>query len=124
MISITEAEEQVMQVLWRRHPCEAREIVDALSGETGWRRTTVHTLLARLEKKGAVGVEQGSSPRRYIPLIESTEYEQAAARRLADQLFGGRIAPLVASFAGGRKLPPEQLAELRALVEEMSDDEQ
>jgi predicted transcriptional regulator len=123
MIPITDAEEQVMQALWRGHPCEARELAGALEKEKGWRRTTVNTLLARLEKKGAVGVEEGSSPKRYIPLIESADYGRAAARRLADTLFGGRIAPLVASFAGDRKLPPEQLAELKALVERMSDGE-
>ncbi len=123
MVEITDAEEQVMQALWRGQPCEARQIAETLAREKGWRRTTVNTLLARLEKKGAVGVEEGSSPKRYVPLIDSAEYGRTQARRLADQLFGGRIAPLVASFAGGRKLPPEQLAELKALVEAMSDDE-
>lgn len=123
MIPISEAEEQVMQALWRRHPCAARELQTVLEKERGWRRTTVNTLLARLERKGAVGVEQGSSPKRYVPLIGSDEYGRAAARRLADSLFGGRIAPLVASFAGDRKLPPEQLAELKALVEKMSNGE-
>lgn len=120
--TITEAEAQVMQVLWRNHPCEARQIAQALEKETGWRRTTVNTLLARLEKKGAVGVEPHSSPKRYIPLIEITDYSRASTRRLVDLLFEGRITPLVASFVGEKPLPPEELAELRALVEKMSDD--
>jgi predicted transcriptional regulator len=120
--AITEAEAQVMQVLWRRHPSDARTIAQTLEKETGWRRTTVNTLLARLEKKGAVGVEDGSSPKRYIPLIEAADYSRASTRRLVDLLFEGRIAPLVASFAGEKPLPPEELEELRALVEKMSDD--
>ncbi len=121
-ISISEAEALVMQVLWRGHPREAREIAAALA-ETGWKRTTVNTLIARLEKKGAVGVEEGSSPKRYLPLVDSAEYARAETRRLVDLAFEGRIAPLVASFAGEKPLSPEELEELRALVEKMSDDD-
>lgn len=121
--SITEAEAHVMQVLWRRHPCEAREIAEALAGEKGWRRTTVNTLITRLERKGAVGVEPDSSPKRYIPLIDAGDYSRAETRRLVDLLFDGRIAPLIAHFTGGEPLPPEQLEELKALVEKMSDDD-
>jgi BlaI family penicillinase repressor len=124
MIPITDAEARIMQVLWRGHPREAWEIAQALADETGWRRTTVNTLIARLEKKGAVGVEPGSSPKRYIPLIAVTDYSRAETRRLADLLFEGRIAPLLASFVGDKPLPPEELEELKALVEKMSDDDQ
>jgi predicted transcriptional regulator len=123
MIPITEAEAHVMQLLWRRSPQEAREIAEALAAEQGWKRTTVNTLLARLEKKGAVKAEKGSSPKRYAPLIDSAEYGRAETRRLADLLFGGRIAPLLASFVGDKPLPPEELEELKALVERMSDDD-
>jgi BlaI family penicillinase repressor len=112
-----------MQVLWRGHPREAREIADALAAEKGWKRTTVNTLIARLEKKGAVGVEEGSSPKRYVPLIDSSEYGRAETRKLVDLLFGGRIAPLIASFVGDKPLSPEELEELKALVEKMSDDD-
>jgi predicted transcriptional regulator len=123
MISITDAEAHVMQALWRRHPQEAREIAEELAKEKGWRRTTVNTLISRLEKKGAITVQEGSSPKRYVPAIETAEYGRAVTRRLVDMVFDGRIAPLVASFAGDKKLPPEQLEELKALVEAMSDDE-
>lgn len=123
MIPITDAEAQVMQILWRNSPKEAREIAEAISAEKGWKRTTVNTLIARLEKKGAVGAEPGSAPKRYVPLIESADYGRAETRRLADLLFGGRIAPLVASFVGDKPLPPEELEELKALIEAMSDDD-
>lgn len=123
MIPITDAEAQVMQLLWRSSPREAREIAEALAADKGWKRTTVNTLLARLEKKGAVGAEPGSAPKRYVPLIASTDYARAETRRLADLVFGGRIAPLVASFVGDKPLPPEELEALRKLVEKMSDDD-
>jgi predicted transcriptional regulator len=119
MIAITDAEAHVMQLLWQSSPREAREIADALEAQKGWKRTTVITLLARLEKKRAVKAVKGSRPKRYVPLIDSADYGRAETRRVADLAYGGKIATLVASFVGDAPLSPEEIEELRQLVEKL-----
>ena len=55
------------------------------------------------------------------PLIDESAYKQSATSRFVDRLFGGDITPLVASFAGGRKLKPEQIEQLRKLLDDADD---
>src|SRR3546814_1611696 len=61
---ISEAEAQVMQVLWDRHPRSADEVVAALASSTDWAEPTVKTLLNRLLNKGAI--EATREGRRYL----------------------------------------------------------
>src|SRR3546814_19969711 len=95
---ISEAEAQVMQVLWDRHPRSADEVVAALASSTDWAEPTVKTLLNRLLNKGPI--EATREGRRYL-------YSQVMARQarvaqqiegLLDPLFDRTVAPLVAPF--------------------------
>lgn len=123
-ISITNAELTVMQALWKQGPLNARQITDQTQAERGWHRKTVNTLLARLVKKGAIAEEKpDGSVKVYSSLIEKDEYARAATSKLVDRLFGGDIAPLVASFADGRGLKTEQIEELKGLLDELADDD-
>ena len=122
-IAITDAELVLMRLLWEEHPLNAREITERLENETRWHRKTVNTLLSRLEKKGALGIEAGGGARRFIPLVDRDSYMQSATSNFVDRMFGGNLAPLVASFAGSRSLDPEQVAELRDLLEDLADDD-
>lgn len=122
-ISITNAELTVMQALWSKSPLTARQITEQTTVERDWHRKTVNTLLARLVKKSAIEVfGDDGGPKRYAPLIEKQDYALAVTSKLVDRLFGGDIAPLVANFAGGRKLNREQIEELKELLEDLSDD--
>ena len=56
--AISEAESQVMGLLWREAPQGSEELVAALQPETAWHENTVRTLLNRLVRKGAVRAEQ------------------------------------------------------------------
>lgn len=123
-VSITDAELALMRVLWKESPLNAREITQRLESEKDWHRKTVNTLLSRLEKKGAVRVEnQRDGIKRFSPAVEKEAYARLATSQFVDQLFDGDIAPLVASFAGSRRLDSEQIRELRGLIQELSDED-
>jgi BlaI family penicillinase repressor len=68
-MKLTEAEWQIMNALWRRHPATAREIMDRLPAGVNWAYTTIKTMLTRLVEKQAVGeVKQGNTSV-YEPLV-------------------------------------------------------
>ena len=116
---ISQAEFEVMTVLWRHAPLGATEIAEHLQSKTGWSVNTVKTLLGRLVEKGALEHEQDGRRYIYRPLLAQRAYEKSATRRLADRLFGGRAAPLVAHLADGNGLSADDIAELEDLLEEL-----
>jgi len=116
---ISDAESQVMQVLWERHPLGADDVVAALADSTDWQESTVKTLLNRLLKKRAIAAEREGRRYLYRPLLKRKDYVDAASASLLDRLFGGRVAPLVAHFSERRKLGKKDIAELKRLIEEI-----
>ena len=115
-VKVSDAELQVLQLLWAESPLDAVELSKRLPAELSWRLPTVKTLLSRLLAKGAVtAISEG---RRYLyrPAIDQETVASSQATRLIDRLFGGRVSPLVAQMAEQGSLSPEDVAELEALI--------
>jgi predicted transcriptional regulator len=122
-MSISEAEAVVMDVLWRRAPRSAEEILAEVGPVQGWQEGTVKSLLNRLLKKKAVKAEREGRRYLYAPRLTREQYVSQESKGLIDRLFDGRIAPLVAHFSEQRKLSRKDVAELRKLLEEFDDEQ-
>src|SRR3989339_2066633 len=103
-MQISEAESVVMDVLWRRHPLAAEDVVAELADSRHWQEATIKTLLNRLLNKGAIAAEREGRRYLYSPLLEREAWVLEESRSLLDRLFDGRVAPLVAHFSEHRKL--------------------
>jgi len=121
-MQISEAESVVMEVLWKRNPLSADEVVSALSGQQEWKDATVKTLLNRLLNKGAISAEKDGRRYLYAPVLQRDAWVQGESENLLERMFGGRVAPLVAHFSEQRKLSRKDIAELRKLLEDLDDD--
>ena len=121
-MQISDAEAVVMDVLWKRSPLSADEVVMALSSRQDWQDATVKTLLNRLLNKGAIDAEKDGRRYLYAPVLQREAWVQGESESLLDRLFGGRVAPLVAHFSEQRKLSRKDIAELRKLLQEIDDD--
>ena len=119
---ISEAEAQVMQVLWERNPRSADEVVAALASSTDWAEPTVKTLLNRLLNKGAIDAARDGRRYLYSPVLAREAWVAQQSEGLLERLFGGRVAPLVAHFSERGRLSEADVAELRKLLEEIDDD--
>ena len=113
---ISDAELQLLQLLWEEAPLGATEIAERVPASREWSLATVKTLLSRLMAKEAISAEAEGRRYRYRPAIERDSVAARQARGLVDKLFGGRVSPLVAQLAEQQQLDPEDLAELEALV--------
>ncbi|KQZ60347.1 MULTISPECIES: BlaI/MecI/CopY family transcriptional regulator [unclassified Lysobacter] len=120
-MQISEAESVVMDVLWRRHPLAAEDVVAALSERQDWQEATIKTLLNRLLNKGAVRAEKQGRRYLYAPVLKREDWVLEESQGLLQRLFDGRVAPLVAHFSEQRKLSRKDIAELRKLLEELDD---
>lgn len=116
---ISDAEWQVMEVLWDEAPLTASDVIERLAPGSEWSPATVKTLLGRLLAKGVLA--HAADGRRYLyrPMVAREAYVAGESRRLVDRLFGGRATPLVAHLAESGQLSAADIAELEALVREL-----
>src|SRR5436190_16268816 len=113
--AISEAEWDVIKVLWDAGPATAGQIVAAVSGTSRrWRPRTIKTLLARLVKKGAVRREVEPDGRH---VYRAALTRQAAVRResrsFLTRVFDGALVPAVATMLRETDLSPADLRQLK-----------
>ena len=108
---LTRAEEQVMQVLWRRGPCFVKDVLAELPPPP-LAYNTVSTIIRILETKGFVDHEAFGRTHRYFVLVAQDEYRRFSLRKLLGGHFGNSFSRLVAIFAKEENLDAAQLDEL------------
>jgi predicted transcriptional regulator len=117
---ISDAELEVMEVLWSSSdPMTATEVADRIGSGRGWSLATVKTMLSRLSAKGAIAFSEEGRRYLYSPAIARDSYVGRESRRFVDQLFGGRISPLVARLAEEDALDEEDIAAIEAILKEL-----
>lgn len=116
MKEISQAELEVMKVLWQQAPRTANEVVEQLANASEWHEKTVKTLLNRLVTKGAVSFEKDGRAYLYSPVIQQADYLQRESMSFIQRVFSGRLAPLVAGFAEQKQLKADDVAELKLLI--------
>lgn len=117
---ISDAEWEVMKVLWDKGECTSSEVVNELSESTDWSPKTIRTLLTRLVQKEAVESVQDESRRAHLfrPLISENEYLKSETKSFMKKLFGGAIKPMLANFLEDKKLSAKEINELKELLDE------
>lgn len=115
---ISEAEWEVMKILWARSPLVAQEVIEELAGRTDWHHRTIRTLLSRLVKKGALDYSREGRSYLYQPKVAEKECVKAASESFLDRVFGGAIQPMLSHFVSQKKLSKKEIEELKRILEE------
>ena len=96
---ISEAELSVMEALWEAgKPLAAKDLQVELKERRGWERTTVRSLLTRLQEKGSVIVGKDTDVATYAPAFTKEEYGWDLAEVLVARLYDGDAKALVAAL--------------------------
>src|SRR5438552_2522896 len=114
---ISDAEWIVMKVVWAQAPVTANQVVEALDDRTDWKPKTIHTLLRRLVKKGALAFEKRGREHLFRPLVDAQHCRHAASRSFLHRLFDGEIAPFLATFLEHEELTRAEIEELKRILE-------
>jgi len=118
-LTLTEAEWTVMECLWEKSPRTGRETVAWLDQKMGWTRSTVLTMLRRLEAKGAVAGDTEGELKTFRPLIAREDVAVRETENLLDRAYKGSLSLLVSSLAKKQSLPQNEIDELYAILREM-----
>lgn len=113
-ITLTAAEEKLAVLIWQNAPLSSPDLVALVEREMNWKKSTTYTVLKKLCDKGVFKNENANVS------VVLTQDEQIArqSRRYVEDTFGGSLPKFITSFFSGRKLTPEQAAELKRLIEE------
>lgn len=116
--NISQSEWAVMEALWETSPQSASAVAKSLYGATGWAENTVRTLLTRLLEKGALAiVESAATPKLYAPAVNRETCVKAESESFLGRIFQGAAKPLLVHFASNARLTPEEVRELKTLLD-------
>jgi BlaI family penicillinase repressor len=113
---LTDAEEQIMKLLWKLDRAFIRDIVNEFPDPKP-AQTTVLTLLKRMIDKGFVNYKVYGNSREYFPLVEKADYFSDHINGLIKDFFNNSTAQFASFFTNETEMSPEELRELRDLVD-------
>ena len=114
---ISEAEWEVMKVLWENSPRTANDIVEELTGRTHWKRETIRTLVNRLVAKKALKFEKKGRQYHYSPRVGRAECVKAETESFVSRFGSGAIEPMLAAFVEEKELSAEKIARLKRILD-------
>src|SRR3954468_14608911 len=118
--SLTAAEWKVMKIVWRLKSCAARDVYEEAGRSHGWAPTTTKTLLRRLTDKGHLTATPVGSSFLYRPARPPWQSLAGAADTLLDNTLEGMGGKLLAYMVEKSRLTPDDMARLRALLDQQS----
>jgi BlaI family transcriptional regulator, penicillinase repressor len=117
-VHISDAEWQVMQVVWKRKETTAAVVIADLAATSAWRHRTIRTLLARLVDKGVLAAQADGNRYLYRPLVSRGKCVREESQSFLQRVFGGDAGDLLVHFVRGADIAPEQIEELKRLLDE------
>lgn len=115
---ISEAEYEVMKIVWAFAPINTNDVVDKLLKTTNWTPKTIQTLLSRLVKKGVLSYSKNSRVFVYTPLIEEDKYLENESSLFLKKFYNGQLNSMLVNFLEQDKLTQSEINELKNLLEE------
>ena len=116
-LHLTARELDIMGVLWELGEATVKEVRDRVDPDLAY--TSVSTMIRTLELKGYVSHRRGEGKTHvYFPLIEAERAGEAVLARALDKIYGGSPIKLLAHLVSHRRLSKDELARMRAMLEE------
>ena len=115
--ALTDAESQVMAVLWRSRQASVGEVVNTLNEKRAVTYSTVQTILRILETKGYVKHDKVARAFVYRPVVDEQQARRRALRHLVSRLFEGSPSLLVLNVLEDEEIDPVERERLKKLIE-------
>ena len=115
-----DAELEIMQVIWHTGaPMTAGSLQEKLRGRRDWQLSSLMTALSRLAEKGFVQCDRSTRTNLYTALISEAAYREEAGQSFLAKLYDNSIQNFVTALYDAHALTPDDLGELRSLIDEM-----
>ncbi len=116
--TISDAEWEVMMVLWAKSPLTAMEIVSQLAGRKQWSPRTVKSLLNRLVKKRALDYSTRGNRYLYRPRVTRDACVRMESGSFLTRVFGDAVGPMLVQFVEQAELSRDEIEQLEKILRE------
>lgn len=123
MPKISEAEWEILKIIWGNPKITAVRIIESLKNKEEWKASTIKTLINRLLTKEVIGFEKQGKEYLYYALIKENECVIKESESFLDRVFNGSINSMVSNFVKSQKLSKKEIDELRNILDESLNDE-
>lgn len=117
-VKISDAEWEVLDVLWERGAISASQITTSLKKKTGWTLGAVRSFLNRLIRKGVVRILDDEPIYRFETVYDRETLIRRESEGFLDKYFGGAFHALVAHYLKNEKISGEEIQRLKKLLHE------
>jgi BlaI family penicillinase repressor len=115
----TDAELEILKVLWRRGPSTVREVFDVLNVSKRAGYTTVLKLMQIMAEKGLATRDESARAHLYAPALEEGETQRRLVGDLLRKAFDGSARDLVLHALSAERASAEELSEIRRMLDEL-----
>ena len=117
-IRLTGGDWNVLSCLWEKGPQTVMELVAELQQRVGWAKSTTITTARRMEAKGLLRSEQAGKAKRYFPAVEKEQAVTDETHSFLDRVYEGSVGLMMSAMARRQELTAEEIAQLRAILDE------
>lgn len=119
---ISEAEYEVMKIVWKYAPINTNEITEKLLATSSWSAKTIQTLIKRLVNKDVLTYEKNSRVFVYTPVVKESEYISQESNSFLNRYYDGDITAMLSAYIQNDKLSKTEIETLRALLSKRGGD--
>lgn len=113
---ISEAEFQVMKIVWEHAPVSTNQVTEYLVRTTKWSPKTIQTMLKRLVQKKALTYDKEGRVFIYTPLFGHEDYVNQESRHFLQRFYNGNLVSMMTVFLDMEELSQQEVDELKELL--------
>lgn len=119
--TVTPNEWHIMELLWDS-PKTLMDLVAALADQMGWSKSTVTTMVRRMDDKGLITFHTEGRTKIFRPAVSRDEVTARETDSLLKKAYQGSIGLLVSAMAQRNDLSQEDISQLYAILKEAEAD--
>ncbi|MBK1812188.1 BlaI/MecI/CopY family transcriptional regulator [Clostridium sp. YIM B02505] len=118
---ISNAEWEVMKIIWNQPQITSTNIIEELKNKTDWKPSTVKSLISRLLNKNAIGFNKLGSEYLYFALISEDECIKSESQSFINKVFNGSIKSMLLNFVESKEISETDIEELKNILNQSSE---
>jgi len=115
-VELTEAEWEIMKVIWEKEPCAAGTVQETLAQSRDRAYSTVKTTMDRMVEKGFLEIERIRNLQLFRSCISEVDARRGEFRKMLKRAFDGALTPMMQFLIEHEGLSKEEASQLRKLV--------